>query len=201
MRGTQSKHKPMKNLKFLTSLFILTLVCITFTSCSDDDKDNPSTANLEGVWICTESTYNDGEDIPGSRPFSVGDGMKLMNQSFTSIDKLVSGKMCFLLYDGRWYDVEPDVTGEPTLKDWLDYRWYIEDEEELEFGYIEEFGYIYSLNGNKLSIMQCDLDRTVGTISIDGNTLTYTYTYQDWTYGPNIMVSESKTFISKFEKK
>lgn len=58
------------------------------------------------------------------------------------------------------------------------------------------------LKGNELTVMECDLDRWIGIITVNGNEMTFTYKYQNWHYDSGTMTEESKeTYVSTFKKK
>ena len=46
--------------------------------------------------------------------------------------------------------------------------------------------------------MESDLDRYVGTISVNGNEMTYSYKYEDWNGSKYV---EFGPYVSKFVKK
>ena len=51
----------MKALKFLFVALALLMVAPTFTSCKDDDKDNPETpesSSIVGTWVYTEDDFS-----------------------------------------------------------------------------------------------------------------------------------------------
>ena len=81
----------------------------------------------------------------------------------------------------------------PTEYDW-NHNVYIEDG-DYSFG-----DWVYILDGTSLTVLQCDLDRYVGTISLDGEIMTYTYKYQNWGTGTQLMGSEYGPFVAKFQK-
>ena len=172
----------MKKLKFFAFALLGLYVCFNFSSCNNDDKDEPY-QDLSGVWICTQ--VNDSQSWLGG----VGSGLIFFNDSFTSDDKLISGNKCFRIRD----DAENKYPSY-TLQRW--------NSRVTGHGKDQEFPEVYILRGNKLTIMECDLDRTVGTISINDNTMIYTYKYQNWNYNSGTMTSEDPTtYISTFQKK
>lgn len=58
----------MKKLKFLTFALFAVLACVTFASCSDDDKDEPQNRSIVGTWI--EHGEDDGEPYENTYIFS-----------------------------------------------------------------------------------------------------------------------------------
>ena len=177
----------MKKL-YLIALLV-TLSSSILSSCSNNDE--PSSSNVIGKWICVEST-NDYETY-AFQPDQGRNGIVFFNGEFKSSDNLISGKKCFILNDGKAYIEDEGYKSNPTELDWNKNVYTYSDGEQ-------EFDKIYILKGNSLTIVECDLDRLVGTISIDGNIMTYTYKYQNWNYDSQLMTSESETFISKFQK-
>lgn len=118
--------------------------------------------------------------------FEVGSALVFFNSPFTSADKKISGNKCFIVYDG-------ENVNDYTISAWDNaVEWYEGD---------QEFEPVYTLKGKNLTIMECDLDRYVGTIAINGNEMTFTYKYQNWNYDSGTMTSESKTYVSTFRKK
>lgn len=171
----------MKKLKYAAFAVLGLYACFNFTSCKKDTKDEPS-QTLTGVWICTQ--VNDPQ-----APLGIGSGLVFFNESFTSDDKLISGNKCFII----WNNAENNYSSY-TLQEW--------NSQVEGHGKDQEFPEVYILKGNDLTIMECDLDRTVGTITIDGNTMIYTYKYQDWNYNSGTMTSEDPTtYISTYQKK
>lgn len=173
----------MKIFKFLLCSLWAILGSMSFVACGSDDKDEPSSSmNIVGTWVCVE-TNNDinGED----QGLSVGEALIFFDSQFTSNDKKFSGKKCFIVYGS-----------DSNLNEYTVSKW-----DSMIDTYDDEFEPIYQLEGNKLTIMECDLDRYVGTITQDGDELTFTYKYQDWNYDDWKMVSESKeTYVSKFKR-
>lgn len=160
----------MKKFKFLAFALFAVLTCVSFASCSDDDKDEPSSGyanEILGTWQCVE-TSNSG--------FRKGSHLVFFDGKGKTDDNLLSGKKCFILYDP---DDDP--------KNFPESNW-------------EEGDDLYTLNGNNLTLFESDLDRFIGTITIKDGEMTFTYKYQDWKYDLGQMVSESEERTSKFRK-
>lgn len=100
-------------------------------------------------------------------------------------------------YGHNSYEENYGTDPNPTESDWDD-------------GIVDPFGdgnysfdELYTLGGNKLSIFECDYDRYLGTISIEGNIMTFTYMYQNWRYIDNthqVLEEESGPYTVKFKK-
>ena len=184
-------------MKKLHVLALLVLFICVFASCSNDDE--PSNSEVLGKWICVET--NDFVPIIENPydcyfDFHVGDGIVFFEGEFTSKDNLISGKKCFILDDGQVYIVNDEVyKSNPTEYDWNKNVLYNSYEDDYSFDQI------YILDGTLLTIiLEGDLDRVVGTISIDGDILTYTYNYQDWGSGTQLIRNEYGPFVAKFKK-
>lgn len=181
----------MKTFKFMTLAICTVLMSATISSCSSDD--GPSSSDVIGKWICIESSYDSNNYYDYINAFEIGDGIIFFNGNFESDDKLIKGKKCFILNNGTAYIEDEGEKSNPTEADW--------NKNVIVYGPgDQEYSEIYTLNGSSLSIFECDLDRLVGSISIDGDIMTYTYKYQNWNSSSHEMKSESETFVSKFQK-
>ncbi|MCM1290420.1 MAG: lipocalin family protein [Bacteroides sp.] len=138
-------------LRTLIAVMFSVLMSATFTACSDDDNDSPDATNIEGKWVCMETSDTDD----GTYAFQVGESIRFN-----------SNKTAVVTWNGDGDE---------------DYKW--------------------NLKGNTLSIMEEDEqdDHYVGSISINGNEMTYTYKYRNWR-GSSQSWEESETFVSKFKK-
>lgn len=165
----------MKKLKFLAFALFAVLACVNFASCSDDDKDNP-TADIIGTWECVDSENLD--DSGENDSFDRGTLLRLLN-----------GGKCFIGYHGSFEIYNPETGGWETVADPTEKQW------------VDEEGDRWDLKGNNLTVREPDLDRYVGTITVNGNEMTFTYKYQNWNYDSGTMTSESGTYVSKFIKK
>lgn len=174
--------------KFHVLALLVLFICV-FVSCNNDDE--PYNSDVLGKWICVET--NDEYPNLHYYAFQVGDGFVFFDGEFK--DNLISGKKCFILYDGQVYI---DKNGGMYISNPTEYDWnhnvYIEDG-DYSFG-----DWVYILDGTSLTVLQCDLDRYVGTISLDGEIMTYTYKYQNWGAGTQLMGSEYGPFVAKFQK-
>lgn len=153
------------------------LACVNFVSCSDDDKDEPTT-NIVGTWECVTGELH-GADY-AEDDFAKGTLLKFLN-----------GDKCFIGYQGV-FEVYNKATD----------RWEkVADPTESQWGDEDGEGDTWSLKGNTLTIMEADLDRYVGIIEVSNNEMIFTYKYQNWNYDTGTLTSESDTYISKFRKK
>lgn len=180
----------MRVFKFFAFALLGVLACVSFASCSDDDDKNLS-EELLGTWVCVESTYTN-PTYRNENGFAVNDALIFFDGYFKSEDKLTSalaGKKCF--------DVHGDAADD--LSEYTELKW----NQMVEwYGDEQEFEPIYQVSGNTLSIIECDLDRYVGTFSVSGDELVFTYKYQNWKYETGVMVDESEeTYVSKFVRK
>ena len=183
----------MKKIKFLASLMLM-FACVNFSSCSSDsdDNDEPASESLEGTWVCIQSDYihhSSHDDEISESGIELGDVLICFNSDFTSADKLMSGKKCFWVSE----DAYASNPSKYTVNKW--------NEEIIWYHGDQEFEPLYTLKGNVLTIFDCDMDRFVGNIKINGSEMTYTYRYQVWTYGNEEMDKEFETHVAKFRKK
>lgn len=179
----------MNKFNYFAFALFMGLTCVGFTSCSDNDKDEPSsnfTSEILGTWQCVDSDYSRFTGDYDDGGFSEGGHLIFFNGNFKSDDNLLAGKKCFILY----HEVN-------DLKDYTESSW---DKEISGSGHEQEFAELYTLDGNNLIIYECDLDRFVGKIAIEDGEMTFTYKYQNWNYNLGQMISESKQHTSKFRK-
>lgn len=179
------------NYKVIMAVLFAAFASVGFCSCSNDDEPKSDT-DILGTWICVESSDS---EIAHGEGFHVNDALVFFNSTFTSSDQKISGKKCFVERFGS-RDLQKDEI-DKLLKELTVSKWDSEVEGVDEY---QDFGWTYNLNGKSLTIEECDLDRYVGSISINGDELTYTYTYQNWNYDDNSMTEESETYVSKFIK-
>ena len=197
-----------------TNLLGMALICLGLCACSNDD-DTPFTpssgnADIYGIWECIEgeppTRYTDETD-----GIKKGTLIKFLNSEeyHSSTDNIYRGKKCFVEENYRdfyrlfsfsndiyeEYDFT-DYTPDPTEAEW-DIDYYYNDEGLL---YAEEHDPTYIFRGDSLTIMECDLDRWTGTVTIAGDIMTFNYKYQNWVYGPNVMISESRPYVAKFKR-
>lgn len=168
----------MKKIKFLAFVLFAVLACVSFSSCSDDDKDEPSSgfsSEILGTWQCVESDYLGYSGDDDEIGFKKGEHLIFFNGNGKTDDNLLSGKKCFILY------------GSENPKGYTESSW-------------EEGDDLYTLNQNKLTVFESDLDRFVGTVTIKDGEMTFTYKYQNWNYDLGQMTGESKQYTSKFRK-
>lgn len=152
----------MKKCKFLAFALFAVLTCVSFASCSDDDKDAPSSADIVGTWECVSGTEHGG--AYEEHDFAKG-----------AIIKFLAGNKAFIEY---W--------GGSAIFGYTEANWDSEEDET------------WTLKGDNLTIMESDLDRYVGTISVNGNEMTYSYKYEDWNGSKYV---EFGPYVSKFVKK
>lgn len=166
-----------KKLRWNIFLIMVSFLSVTLVGCSKDDKDNPkSNLDLTGIWVCIESNQTD-KYYEGF----AGDALIFFDQTFKSdINGGTTAKKCFLVYGGA---NNTNELKNYTVSDW-------DDEYE---------GYI--LEGNKLTVFESDWDRWIGTISISGNIMTYSFKYQDWNWTSGTMTEEEPyDYVAKFQK-
>ena len=162
----------MKTLRFIGMAISAVIMSVNFIACSSDDNNDNENTNLLGTWKCSSTLpYEEHTAAQGGDGFR--EGLKI---------KFIQNNKCFIDYWGHGFYTGSGYINNPTESDW--------DSEE---------GDKWLLSGNNLTVMEGDLDRWVGTVTIKGNEMTFTYKYQDWNYDKQIMVSESKeTYTSKF---
>lgn len=166
----------MKTIRLIGMAILAIIMSVNIIACSSDDNNDSEkqqiTANLLGTWKCTSTTpHVEHSATQGGE--GLYEGLKI---------KFIQNNKCFIDYWGNGFDTGSGNKNNPTESDW--------DSEE---------GCKWLLSGNNLTVMESDLDRWVGTVTIKGNEMTFTYKYQDWNYDKQTMVSESKeTYTSKF---
>ena len=166
----------MKTLKFIGMALLAIIMSVNLVACSSDDnndsEEQQTSINLLGTWKCTST-------IPYEEHSATQGGNELYEGSKI---KFIQNNKCFIDYWGDGFDTGSGNINNPTESDW--------DSEE---------GCKWLLNGNNLTVMESDLDRWVGTVTVKGNEMIFTYKYQDWNYDKQTMISESKeTYTSKF---
>lgn len=169
----------------LVILMALLVVCVGLTSCDDDDN-SVGTSSYEtqiiGLWECV-SVYTDNiiEPLIITDEIKKGRRIKFFSGQFSyqkpngawSLD----GKKCWVSESDKTFKVTPPETlGEPYyVTDPTEYQW------DVCVKYYESsvsFNEVYILDGDSLAIIDHSLERWVGHISIDGDVMTFTYTYQ-----------------------
>ncbi len=172
----------MKKIKLYVLTLFTTFLIAGAASCNNEEE-NP-TYNIYGTWECIETV---DDSYYGS--IRLGKLYKFLNTEDYYADGMNWGQKCFIgtAEEGfriRGGDGNYHTTADPTEEEWNDTD-----------------GYTYYLDGNKFTIIECDLDRWTGTITVEGDIMTFNYTYQDWIYGPNEIVSESKPYVSKLQRR
>ena len=192
----------MKTLRLIGTAVAAVVLSVGLVGCSDDDDDqvSPMANDILGLWECVES---DSEDIYAFEP---GDMLKFFEGEFDESQYIeggqLKGRKCLYGRNGDFnVDGDYDANG-PTETQWnQEVAKYQGNGDE----YYLSFPEIYTLDGSSLSVIACDYDRRVGTITIDGDVMTFTYMYQDWRVisnpGGAIMEEEIGPFTSKFQKK
>ena len=167
----------MKQLQnYLMVLMMALMGTVVFSSCGDDDDNVQLSESIQGIWKCVSTTPYEEIDNPFKNVdgFNIGARIKHMEDS-----------ICFIDYRGKGFDLPNGGSKDnPTKKDWN-----------------SENGDKWFLKGNNLTIMQSDLDRWIGTVSVNGNEMTFIYKYQNWNYDNQTMTWEGEeTYTSKFIK-
>lgn len=133
----------MKRFKLLTLALVAVLACVSFASCSDDDKDEPN-GNIVGKWNCYKVVYDyDGKSYRVDIDFDFKS-----DNTFTVNFKDSSGTMT-----GKYTTTK---TGTFTVK--------FEDREDAP----EDMSGSYTISGNELvaSYQQSDSRATAYLKSI-----------------------------------
>lgn len=165
----------MEKFKILVYALFGVFMCLGFTACSDD-KDEPE-VNIIGTWVSVETSSS--ADAYGWGGFDEG----------TKIKFLKDGK-CFIGWDGI-FETEQGVVADPTENQW---GWHDES------GRLED-GETYVLKGENLTIMEDDLDRWIGTITVNGDEMVFSHIYQNWNYDLGAMVEEDPgKYVTKFRR-
>ena len=170
----------LKTKKWTKSILFLmfTLMPYSLIGCSKDKNNDPKNnidIDVTGIWVCIESNQTD-KYYEGFE----GDALIFFDQIFKSdLNGGTTAKKCFIIYGGA------NKTNE--LKNYNISDW---DDDE---------GYL--LDGNKLTIFESDWDRWIGTISISGDIMTYSFKYQDWNWTSGTMTEEEPfDYICKFQR-
>lgn len=179
----------MKTFRLIGMALLAVVVSVNFCACSDDEEENvsPYSEDILGLWECIE----------GSERLPVGTALKFFEGEFDESPYneggTLKGKKCMIGWGGR-FEYAGGAT-DPTETQW--------DESARSYDYYE-FPPLYTLSNNSLKIFECDYDRWIGTIAIEGDIMTYTYKYQDWIYlatDNQELVEETGPFVSIFQKK
>lgn len=166
----------MKKLYYVAVAMLGLTACLNLSSCSDKDKDEPqSNIDLTGIWVCTDS--NETEEYSNGLK---GYGLVFFGNYFTSdINGGETAQKCIITYVG---DEDINVLKNYTVSNW------------------EGFGDGYILKGNNLTLFEGDWDRWIGTISINGDVMTFKFIYQDWIYDDTMKDQEPYDYVAKFQK-
>lgn len=189
----RDKHTKMKKTFRKIGMALLAMVaCVNFAACSDDDENvSSSYANeILGLWECIEGAEN----------MSTGNLIKFFEGEFDEASYneggTLKGKKCLIGWGGD-FEVDGEVINDPTELDW--------NKTIYQYGENNtEFGELYTLDGNTLTVMESDYDRWIGTISIENGIMTYTYKYQNWRVLDSAhqeMTDEEGPYTVKFQKK
>ena len=163
-------------------LMMVFMGTVVFSSCGDDDYDNDNdngnvqlSESIQGIWKCVSTTHTEIDNPENSEEgFDVGARIKL-----------IADGICFIDFRGEGFELpNGGIKDNPTKYDWTSEdgdKWYLKE--------------------NNLTIMESDLDRWIGTVSVNGNEITFIYKYQNWNYDKQTMRWEGKeTYTSKFIK-
>lgn len=152
------------------------VLCVNFAACSDDENSGyDSKLNIIGIWECIESE-NDEAYI------DVGDYIKFLDsKEFDDPESDLKGKKC--VFSG-----DLDELTNFTEKDWDADRHYTMST------------CIYTLIGNRLCIYESDLDRWVGTISIEGDIMIFNYEYENWNADSVTLTDKRGPYVAEFRR-
>ena len=183
------KHiRQMKTLRFIGVALLAVVLSVNLASCSDDDEEENGSSysvnDVIGVWQCVSQTGNENE-----YKFIDGDHIKFFSNDYVEEEDVpeVTGKNCYINWKDGW---RREGSQEYTLEEMKNLPNPGEDNDIA-----------YTVNGNVLSIMESDLDRWVGTIVIEGDVMTFSYTYQNWNADRKTMTEEFGPFTATFQKK
>lgn len=161
----------MKTLRLLGMALLAVAISVGSIACSsDDNEEQQAEANLLGIWECTSTTP---DDVTGEdHAFDPGKRLKFLKDN-----------KCFIAYrSGEGFDTVNGEKENPTESDWD-----------------SEYGYKWLLSGNDFTVIESDLDRWVGTVTVEGNTMTFVYKFQRWSWDGQTMTSETEqTYTSVF---
>ena len=177
----------MKTLRFIGMALLAVVLSVSFSSCSDDDDDDGSSYSVNdvtGVWQCVSQTGDENE-----YKFIDGDHIKFFSDDYVGEEDVpeVTGKNCYI----NWIDGQARQGSQ---------KYTLEELKNLP-NPGEDNGTAYTVNGNVLTIMESDLDRWVGTIIIEGDVMTFSYTYQNWNADRKTMTEKFGPFTATFQKK
>ena len=189
-----SKEKTMKAFRIAGMMMLAVISCLSFTACSDDEDgsnaSSPYATEILGMWECIEGGYR--MDLKDRVKFFSGE----FDEAQWNKGGTLKGKKCIhMSYGHNSYEENYGVDPNPTESDW--------DSHIIKVQGSYNFDDLYILSGNKLSIFECDYDRYLGTISIEGNIMTFTYMYQNWRCIDNthqVLEEESGPYTVKFKK-
>lgn len=170
----------MKTLRFIGMALLAVVLSVSFSSCSDDDGSSYSVNDVTGVWQCVSQT-----GYQNKYKFIDGDHIKFFSDDYVDVE--VTGKHCYINWIDGW---AREGSQEYTL----------EELKKLPHPR-EDNGTAYTVNGNVLTIMESDLDRWVGTIIIEGDVMTFSYTYENWNFDRKTITEKFGPFTATFQKK
>ena len=172
----------MKTLRFIGMALLAVVLSVSFSSCSDDDDDGSSYSvnDVTGVWQCVSQTGDENE-----YKFIDGDHIKFFSDDYVDVE--VPGKHCYINWIDGWARLGSQ-------------KYTLEELKNLP-NPGKDNDTAYTVNGNVLTIMESDLDRWVGTIIIEGDVMTFSYTYQNWNADRKTMTEKFGPFTATFQKK
>ena len=178
---------------------------MNLSACSDKEEDPAPSPDILGLWECIEVVVPLESEY--HRWFEEGSAIKFFSGTFTNryygiyaASGSITGQKCLIDTEGDGFqDYSEEYLPNPTEEFWnagvsqnpygdSDFEW---DRNNL-----------YILEGNTLSIIESDLDRCVGTISITDDIMTYTYVYQNYTLQTGMQIEEDEgPGCVKFQRK
>lgn len=181
----------MKTLRFVGTALLAVVLCVNFAACSDDDGEKGllySSNDVIGVWQCVSQTGDDCLD-----KFIPGDIIKFFDSEYVepydpNYPQVVFGKNYYINWVNGWHRL--DNYTEYTLEEMMSMT-------EDDFVWCDA----YAVEGNTLTLYDSDLDRYIGIIVIEGNTMTYSYIYQNWNADSEAITEEFGPFTATFQKK
>lgn len=180
----------MKALRLIGMALLAVVVSVNFCACSDDEEENISSysEDILGLWECIEGS----EGLPTGTVLKFFEGE--FDESRYNEGGTLKGKKCMIGWGGSFELGEESVT-DPTEAQWDEFVRYYGDGEFFE---------LYTLSNNSLSIFECDYDRWIGTITMEGDIMTFTFMYQDWIWyatDRQEFVKETGPYVSVFQKR